>query len=1251
MSRIAVRHGLDVGFGDTCAMDAERSVPVSPVAPAAGRWRRRLTISVALLLCLWALAWLGGPPLLKWQLQKQASEALGRTVTVDQVDVRPWSLELEVTGLKVADAAGTAEQFSLARLYVDAELQSLLRLAPVVDALKLEQPRLHLRHLGQGRYDVDDVLQRMNQPDPSPPGQTPKFALFNLELTGGSVEFVDEPVGASHRLDQLVVRLPFLSNLDSRRDVKTSPHLAFELNGSAFDSSGETTPFADARTTDLQFKVPSLDLSPYLPYWPAQWPLRPQAGFLHLALQVAFEQHQAPQVVVSGDVALSGLRVQQVLPGAEPVDALAFERLAVEIRRAEPLARHIQLGKIAWQGPQLAVARDAQGRLNLQRVAEGFVAQPPKTTEPAQAAAVPGEPWRVSVDEVVVSGATLRWDDAAVQPPARLALEDWKASARDLTWPVLRPVPFELSTRLGTSSLTVQGSATQASAQAQLSLGQLPLSPFAPYLAQTLALPLSGHVAAELSLDWLAAQADKPMGLVLDASQLAIGDLALGAPRGPQAALQSLVVQGARVDLAQHAVSIEQLQIQRPRLQLARDAQGQWSVQRWLKPTPGTAPSKPAAAPASPWTVALQSLQLGDGALQFKDAQAAEPVQLNVSGIQLQLKNLQPMAARQVAMPLSFAAKVADAGGGPNEAGRLNYKGALRLPAPAPGRDGLLVKGQLLADHLPVHALVPYFGEQLNLDLLRADTSYRGAVEVGLPAGGLALSLAGDVALEDFRANTLAPSEELLAWKALNLRGLQLALAPGQPMRLSVNETVLSDYFARVIISEQGRINLQGLVKDGGDASVPAGSATGTVTTSPPGTLTAAAPVAAPAGPVPDIRFGPISLVNGRVFFSDRFIQPNYSANLSELSGGLSAFSNASTPGGGTPQLADLALRGRAEGTAALEIVGKLNPLAQPLALDIQGKVRDLELPPLSPYSAKYAGYGIDRGKLSVDVRYNVAPDGQLNASNQIVLNQLAFGNRIEGSDAPNLPVKLAVALLADRNGVIDINLPVSGSLNDPQFRLAPIIFKLIFNLIGKAITAPFSLLAGALGGGGDELSQVAFAPGSALLSDEGRQRLDKIAKALADRPALQLTVIGHSDLEAERSGLRRARLDAQVLAEKRRVLARSGGAVTGTVVVTPADYPALLKEVYKRADISKPRNLVGMAKDLPVPEMEALLLAAIPVTADTVRELAVARGVAVKDYLASRELPEDRMFLGAPKLAQEGERWVPQAELQLAAR
>jgi hypothetical protein len=352
----------------------------------------------------------------------------------------------------------------------------------------------------------------------------------------------------------------------------------------------------------------------------------------------------------------------------------------------------------------------------------------------------------------------------------------------------------------------------------------------------------------------------------------------------------------------------------------------------------------------------------------------------------------------------------------------------------------------------------------------------------------------------------------------------------------------------------------------------------------------------------------------------------------------------------GQPQLADLELRGRAEGTASLEILGKVNPLATPLALDIKGIVRDLELAPLSPYSVKYAGHGIERGKLSVDVAYLVLPNGQLTASNKVVLNQLTFGDKVEGATA-SLPVKLAVALLADRNGVIDINLPISGSLNDPQFRLGPIIFKVIVNLVVKAITAPFSLLASAFGGGGDELSTVAFAPGSAALLPQAREGLDKVAKALNDRPSLKMTVVGTASLEAEREAYKQERLRALLVAEKRRsMLAGNATAVQAgaTLTVSETEVPALLKEVYQRADITKPRNLAGVAQEIPLPEMQALLLANIDVTQDAMRDLAVQRGVAVKDYLSGQKLPVERLFLGAVKPVANDPKWTPRAELNL---
>ena len=342
-------------------------------------------------------------------------------------------------------------------------------------------------------------------------------------------------------------------------------------------------------------------------------------------------------------------------------------------------------------------------------------------------------------------------------------------------------------------------------------------------------------------------------------------------------------------------------------------------------------------------------------------------------------------------------------------------------------------------------------------------------------------------------------------------------------------------------------------------------------------------------------------------------------------------------------------MRGRVEGTATLEITGKLNPLAKPLALDIKALVRDLELPPLSPYAIKYSGYGIERGKMSVDLAYVVLPNGQLTASNKIVLHQLAFGDKVEGASA-SLPVKLAVALLADRNGVIDLDLPVSGSINDPQFSLGGVIWKVIGNLIAKAVTAPFALLASAFGGGSSELSIVEFAPGSSTLAPAAEESLDKVAKALLERPALTLTVSGESRLESEREAWKRERLQQIVRSEKRRqtIAAGAGASASAEIAVGEAEYPALLKEVYKRADIGKPKNVVGLAKDLPAGEMEALLLASITVADDAMQQLAVRRAVVVRDYLATRSLPTSRLFLGAPRTAAGEGAWTPRADLKL---
>ncbi len=1079
----------------------------------AWRWLRIAAWALAGLLLCWLLAWAALPPLLKWQLERQASAALGRTVSVERIDIKPWSLELELRGLRLADAQGQGDQFTLGRFHVDLDWHSLLRLAPVLNGVEFDRPHFRLRHLGGGRYDIDDLIGRLIKPD-QPPSALPRFALFHLQLRDAAIDFIDEPVGRTQEIRQLTLDLPFLSSLEQQREEKSEPSLNFLLNGDPVDAKALLLPFAQARQGEARLHSAALDLAPYLPYWPAKLPLRPTRGQLEFDLTLSLS------------------------PNAQN----AQDDQATQDRQA-PLAL---AGHLALQDVELELT-----------------------------GAPPAQPMRLSWDRLRFDGQTR------------------------LGWPIQSPTGKRVL-NLENGRLQIDGLALHEHKQQPLRLGQL-------------------------------------------------------------------LLQDARLALAERRLTVGQLSLAQPELQLQRDARQRWMFESWLAALEpdsgsagagakaGTGPSQASqadppgqAGPTAGWQLQLDKFQLVDGRLGWLDQSPARPVRLQLEALQLSAGPWNNAPQQEQALPLDLSFKLAREASG--RVGALRYQGQIELPSPAAdGRPAkaLSSQGQLELDDLPLHRLEPYFAAALNLELLRAELGLRASIDLSLPPEGLQLALRGDGEVERLRTSTLDPAERLLDWNSLGLRGLQLDLKAGALSRLKVAETVLSDYYARIVIDPQGRINLQQLLRqpEAGSASTPTAQADPAGTAATAVSAAAKPPKAAqPAAPQARLEFGPITFVKGRVDFADHFIRPNYSARLSELTGRLGGFSNRPTQAGATPELAAISLRGKAEDQASLEIEGQLNPLAQPLALDIRAKVDDLELPPLSPYSIKYAGHGIERGKLGMAVRYQIAPDGQLQASNQILLKQLQFSERVEGSQAPNLPIRLAVSLLADSNGVIDLNLPISGSINDPQFRIGPIVWRMVLNLIGKAVTAPFALIAHALGGSAEDFNQVEFALGSASPDTATQARLQQIAQALSKRSALQLTLQGQSDLERERGAYQQAQLQQRLLEEKKRQLARSGKLPETIQPPTAAEAPALLAAVYRRADIPKPRNLIGLARELPAAEMEKLLLASIPVDADRMRELALDRAGRVRDELVRLGVDHQRIYLLAPTTppATDKDSWRP---------
>jgi hypothetical protein len=330
-------------------------------------------------------------------------------------------------------------------------------------------------------------------------------------------------------------------------------------------------------------------------------------------------------------------------------------------------------------------------------------------------------------------------------------------------------------------------------------------------------------------------------------------------------------------------------------------------------------------------------------------------------------------------------------------------------------------------------------------------------------------------------------------------------------------------------------------------------------------------------------------------------------------------------------QSAPINLDGKVDDEAPIAISGSLNPLFAPMLLDIKMTANGVDLPRLTSYSAKYAGYPIVKGKLSLDVQYHIQ-DNQLSATNSLKLDQLTFGEKKQSPDATSLPVPFLVSLLTDQSGQINLDLPISGTINDPQFSIGGLIVKVLFNLLGKVITSPFTLLAHSFGGG-DELAYIEFASGSAVLSDASKVKLDSLAKALEQRPALKLDIIGRADLTADDLGLRTHLLDIELAKDHAHETADESK-VEPEAALTPAERVKAIDRLYSAAKFDKPRNMIGFAKTLSTAEMEKLIIANTKVSEDDLRALAIRREKVVRAYFndAAHVAPE-RLFIIAPKL------------------
>lgn len=676
-----------------------------------------------------------------------------------------------------------------------------------------------------------------------------------------------------------------------------------------------------------------------------------------------------------------------------------------------------------------------------------------------------------------------------------------------------------------------------------------------------------------------------------------IGEVSYQIDLGERFRVERMAIKGIRVDLPAHRIDIAEVVNSGARASLLRNKAGgiEWVSSPVLKTIRATDTK---AGDEKPWIGKVGKLTVEDLGFRFED-QTTQPVAVQVlEGFGLTAEGLTNAANQKGMVALKTTI---------NKSGKLSLAGNLQI---YPLEAALDIETRAIS----LVPLEPYLGQFLNVSLTRGQVSNKGTATVKLEQSGVKAGYKGNFTLGNFVAVDKINSADFLKWKSLYVGGIDFRL---DPMAINVGEIALSDYFSRLILSKEGRLNLADIVK----------TSESEATVAPADKEKAPEIAKTPSGKPLPLRIAKVTLQNGTVNFSDFFVQPNYTVNLSGLGGRVSGLSSADDT------VADLELRGKYANSAPVQIQAKLNPLAAKSFLDLTAEVKGVDLVGFSPYSGKYAGYGIDKGKLSLNVAYKLE-NRKLSAENRLFIDQFTFGDKVDSPDATKLPVNLAISLLKNNRGEIDLNLPIAGSLDDPQFSLGGLIIKVIVNLFVKAVTSPFALI-GSMFGGGDELSNVAFDGGRATISEAAAKKLEVLAKALNERNSLKLEITGRADPETDKEGVKRVALERAMKIEKMKDMKKkSEGDSLDNIAIAPDEYKLYLTRAYKESKFPKPRNVVGLLKDLPVEEMERLMMTNLPATNDDILALAGRRAEVVQGWLVEQgKVAVERLFLLPPEV------------------
>ncbi len=1051
------------------------------------------------------------PLVVKPQIIDIVSQETNAKIEIQNIYFNPFVFNLEISGIKLS-SLDDKELLFLKSITLNIEPYSLINKAVHVDSFIVHEPRISLV-LDKNKQinfasivKVKQVKEEIKEDEDSFALEIPRIILDKIAIVNGSVNYED--YSHKSKFDFRIDHLGFeLKNIDTK-DISTSDaEIRFY------------TKLADGGFIDLKSEIIGLDpfiVKGRLEYEASklytQWRylqdslnLEVADGKISLETDYYFNLEKLKETALSNlHVSLTRLRVK---PKGGKKDVLTLNALSIENATIKPLVHDIHLEKILLDSLQVEVKRDKDGNIDWLEYAQVTEEIKEKEHKVVEKIKENHNPWKVVVDEVSLEKIGFNFFDNGIKPSVDTKLNKLNIYAQNITLAGEKPFDYQMNLLLNDKlTCSVKGSVIHKvfDIKSYATCKDIDIVHYRPYIDEIARKELKVYdvklrnLKAGFDANLTAKYVDSNIVVNVGDANLVLDKFSLN-QRSTNKRLvdfSSFKVSGVTLDTATKEVGVKDISLNYLNIRTARLKDGSISVQDLVVPREKKSTkakkakiktkTKVKAKKEKDYRIRLKKFALRGAKIGFEDKMLSPSVKSKIDKIYLSAYNID--SQKNSWMKYNFSARI-------NEGGKVKSKGGLR-------HTPLKQKGSFDIEKISLKEITPYLQETTYVTLSDGYVSLKTKTLYEPSKTKPDVSVDGSFKIEEFFVHDSRDNSSLISFSEVDLKSFTLELSPN---RLFVDEVDVNAFYVNAMVDANKTMNFATLMKVSEDANV----------TEPE--LVVEDTNETKSEPFP-VKIMKINVAMGSAEFSDASLPIPFKTSIHDLNGVI--YSVSTIPN----ETSYIDILGEVDKYGSTKLKGSLNSSNPKAYTDIDFNFRNLDLSAMSGYSSTFAGYKIEDGKLFLNLNYDIK-ESEMAGENSIIIKKIKLGEEVGTEDGSSLPLGFVIALLEDSDGVIDIDMPIRGNVDEPDFKYGALVWKTFGNLMLKAVTSPFRFLGSMMGVDGDDLEYAEFNAGVNSILPSEREKLDSVSKLLIKRPKISLSISGSYNLEIDKQAMQKQKL------------------------------------------------------------------------------------------------------------------------------